>query len=206
MLTNFFDCASWIGRPNLVKRARVRSRLDLELRRIQSNLVLTFSRIDRIIDRQVIDLFEQDGIRDLTRAQATLLINLFQEKRPLTSKQIAELMELSEVTVGRFVHALERGGWIRRQRDPDDGRAILITPTRRAYKMLPSFIRVSNAILDRALAGLSRAQTIELAQTIERMRFNLAEISGTTVTLHPDGSSTPALTRGTSPRRSLDRR
>jgi DNA-binding MarR family transcriptional regulator len=84
-------------------------------------------------------------------------------------------MSVSEVTVGRFVKALERDGWVTREADPDDGRAWLLRPTRKAYRALPRFIRVSNALLDRAFADFSEAEVNRVVATGERIRENLRD-------------------------------
>ncbi len=74
----------------------------------------------------------------MTPAQANALMILFQHKSAMTARQVAQEMNLSEVTVGRFVRALESGGWVVREPDPNDSRAILISPSRKAYRALPA--------------------------------------------------------------------
>ena len=83
-------------------------------------------------------------------------------------------MGLSEVTVGRFVKALEASGWVRRDPDPSDSRALLVRPTPKARAALPRFIAVSNAMLDDAFAGFSPEDVARIARTTERLRHNIA--------------------------------
>lgn len=83
------------------------SSAELRLRRLQSEAYLNLSRIHRELERKVADMFKAAGLRDVTPAQAGVLIHLFQERAPLTARQLAGMMALSEVTVGRFVRALE---------------------------------------------------------------------------------------------------
>ncbi len=146
----------------------------MSLRRAQADAFVTISRIGRLLERSIAGLFDEQGLDDVTPAQANALMILFQAKEPLHARELATRMELSEVTVGRFVRALEQEGWIRRQADPDDSRAMLIRPTAKAYRTLPRFIEVSNALLDRAFAGFSRAETHRIGRVAERVRENLA--------------------------------
>lgn len=85
-------------------------------------------------------------------------------------------MGLSQVTVGRFVKALESAGWVRREPDPADQRALLIRPTPKAYQHLPRFIAVSNTMLDAAFAGFSPGDVVRVARTTERLRTNLSKL------------------------------
>ena len=98
---------------------------------------------------------------------------LFQEKAPMTARALARQMNLSEVTVGRFVRSLETAGWVRREADPKDTRAILIQPSRKAYKAFPRFLAVSNALLDVAFAGFTKQEVEVLGKLVERVRVNV---------------------------------
>lgn len=150
---------------------------DLTRRRLQTEAFLTFARVHRLIEHRVAALFVDEGL-DVTPQQGNALMVLFQEKRPLTARALADLMSVSEVTVGRFVKALERDGWVTREEDPNDARARLLQPTRKAYRALPRFIRVSNALLDRAFVDFSEADVRRVVATGERIRTNLGEDCG----------------------------
>jgi DNA-binding MarR family transcriptional regulator len=102
---------------------------------------------------------------------------LFQAKRPLRARELANLLALSEVTVGRFVHALHEAGWVRRDPDPADSRAVLVAPTPKAYRALPRFIAVSNALLDEAFDGFTAGEIADIAGTTERLRKNIVRES-----------------------------
>ncbi|MEM6293314.1 MAG: MarR family transcriptional regulator [Myxococcota bacterium] len=147
----------------------------LDLRRVQAEAFLTISGIGRKLEQQVAALFEAEGLTDVTPAQANALMILFAAKRPLHARALATRMELSQVTVGRFVKALAQQGWVAREADPDDSRAMLIRPTPKAYATLPTFIAVSNTLLDRAFAGFSRPEIRRIATVVGRVRSNLDE-------------------------------
>jgi DNA-binding MarR family transcriptional regulator len=140
---------------------------------VQAEAYLNLSRIQREIERRTQDLLAAQDLRDVTPAQAGALMVLFQARRPLRARELASLLALSEVTVGRFVHALHEAGWVRRDPDPADSRAVLVAPTPRAYKALPRFIAVSNQLLDEAFSGFGDDEIATCASTTERLRRNI---------------------------------
>jgi DNA-binding MarR family transcriptional regulator len=146
----------------------------IALRRLQAGAYLALSRIQRELEAKVTALFADHGLVEVTPAQANALMVLFQEKRPLTARHLAQLMGLTEVTVGRFVKALVASGFVRRDPDPSDSRAWLLRPTPKAYRMLPRFIAVSNAMLDAAFEGFTDAEIRRIARTTERIRRNVS--------------------------------
>jgi DNA-binding MarR family transcriptional regulator len=143
-------------------------------RRVQAEAYLNLSRIQREIERRTQDLLATQDLREVTPAQAGALMVLFQAKRPLRARELANLLALSEVTVGRFVHALHEAGWVRRDPDPADSRAVLVAPTPKAYRALPRFIAVSNALLDEAFEGFTAGEIADIAGTTERLLENIA--------------------------------
>jgi len=147
----------------------------LDLRRVQAQAYLTFVAIGRTLEKRVAALFETHGLHDVTPAQANALMILFAAKQPLQARALADRMELSQVTVGRFLKALEQQGWVAREPDPSDARAMLVRPTPKAYRTLPTFIAVSNTMLDQAFEGFSRAEIRRIATVAGRVRENLTE-------------------------------
>ena len=62
----------------------------------------------------------REGLADVTPQQAAVLMVLFQARRPLTARELAEHQGVSQPTVGRFIKALEQQGWVTRDADPND--------------------------------------------------------------------------------------
>lgn len=147
---------------------------DLRLRHAQADAYLALHRVHGGIREVARAGFRDAGIAGITPAQADALMVLFQRREPLTARQLAAELGLSEVTVGRFVKALEEHGWVARAPDPRDGRARLVSPTARARASLPAFAGVSNAVLDAAFAGFSRAEIEAFSARVRRIRDNLA--------------------------------
>ncbi|HLT36664.1 MAG TPA: hypothetical protein VK034_10265, partial [Enhygromyxa sp.] len=86
------------------------TRADIAARRKQADTALELSRINREMERRIQQLLEHENLRDVTPAQANAMMILFQEKAPMTARNLARQMNLSEVTVGRFVRSLENAG------------------------------------------------------------------------------------------------
>jgi DNA-binding MarR family transcriptional regulator len=149
------------------------SRAHVALRRQQAEAALNLLRIHREMERGIQALLEREKLRNITPAQANALTILFQEKEPMTARQLARQMNLSEVTVGRFVRALENAGWVLRESDPNDTRAILISPSRKAYRAFPRFLKVTNKLLDNSFAGFSRKEIETLVSLVDRVRDNV---------------------------------
>ena len=118
-------------------------------------------------------LLSSEKLENVTPAQANALIILFQNKGAMTARQLAGQMNLSEVTVGRFVRALESANWVVRNADPSDSRAILISPSRKAMRNFDRFLRVTNKVLEDAFDGFSRKQVNGLLGMLEQVRENL---------------------------------
>ncbi len=146
---------------------------DLELRRIHAALLLDLQAIRHLAERRSAELLHKEGL-DITPAQANVLMALVNNRAPMTAHQLAKRLELSDVTVGRFVRKLEQLGWLQRERDPTDARALLLSPTPKAREALPAFIRVSNAIADRMLSGFDRDAMTQIGKIVGQLRSNLS--------------------------------
>ena len=66
--------------------------------------------------------------------------------------------------------------WLTRKQDPDDRRAWLLWPTERARDTLPTFIAVSNDLLDSVFSTLTTAEMVVLADAIARMQSSLTSV------------------------------
>ncbi len=145
----------------------------LARRRRQTAAFLDLARIIRSMDRIVDGGFAQNGLTDITPSQANALMVLFEAREPMTASRLADVLSLSEVTVGRFLRSLQNNGWIARERDPRDSRAMLVSPTAKARTHLPRFIQVTNALMDQAFEGLETSHLDTLLEGINHVRENL---------------------------------
>jgi DNA-binding MarR family transcriptional regulator len=89
--------------------------------------------------------FRAAGWGDVRPSYGSLLVPLYEEDG-LRMGELARRALLSKQTITTMVRLLEREGLVRRERDPDDGRAFRIVLTRKARRFEP--------IAERAVADL----------------------------------------------------
>lgn len=155
-----------------------KSKRELELLRTKVEGYLNIIRIQRELELRSANLLEQAGLEGITPAQASALLVLVQEQAPTTAARLAELLNVSPVTVGRFVKSLLDNKWIRRKPDPADARAMLIEPTKKTLNTLPAFFAVTGQLMDEAYAGYKAGEIQSLVELLIRTRRNLYEASG----------------------------
>lgn len=143
------------------------------LRRLQTEAYLSFTHLHRKMDTLLGEFIIDEGLLHVTARQATVLVVLFNEARPMSARRIAEKLGISEVTAGRFVHALTEGGWVTRERDPNDARSILISLTEHARQNLPRFAAISNRLLDIAFQGFSEEEIESMHEALRRLASNI---------------------------------
>jgi DNA-binding MarR family transcriptional regulator len=141
-------------------------KVERSLRKMQWDYYMLTQRIARIMEQRLLNRFRAAGHHDMSIARLHTLSIILQERRPTTAQRVAEVMGLSAVTVGRFVRALQEGGWVERRDDPSDGRAFLVEPTEKARAHLHEFLEISDDLLDQAYRGVERA---ELEQWVKRL-------------------------------------
>lgn len=139
---------------------------------------LNLVRIHREVEARALSLLADAGIDGMTMAQATALLVLVQERKPITATRLAALLNVSTVTVGRFVRSLEQNGWISRRTDPADGRAMLIAATPQTYASLDTFVAVTEQLMDEAYEGFEPADVEDLLAHLAELRKNLYRQAG----------------------------
>ncbi len=149
------------------------NQIERDRRRLQADAFLQMTRIHRVMGRRMEQLFAEADCQTATPAQANVLMVLFQFGGPMTARKLAEEMAVSDVTMGRFVKALEGNGWVTRKPDPNDSRARLIEPTKRAREFLPKFASISNQALDEAFGDMSKERLEAIVSVISQVRQNL---------------------------------
>jgi len=146
---------------------------ELSLRKWMARAYLDLMCVHRTVDKRVVKLFKEEGLEGITPAQCNLLMTLLQNKNPMTASKLSEVMVLSEVTVGRFVHALEKNGWVSRRPSPQDARARLLVPTSKTKEFIPRFIRVFNQTLDEVFSEFKPGELQMLIDVMSRVQSNL---------------------------------
>jgi DNA-binding MarR family transcriptional regulator len=109
---------------------------------------------------------------EISRTEAGVLYTLTGAPRRIT--ELAELEGLAQPTMTLLVQRLEQQGWVKRERDPDDGRVVLISVTEAGRTTLEEFraqvgesLRVHmDAMTNEQLAALAAA-TQTLASLVD---------------------------------------
>jgi DNA-binding MarR family transcriptional regulator len=148
--------------------------VDQPLRRMQWDYYMLTQRIARIMEQRLLNRFREAGYRDMSIARLHTLSIILQERKPTTAQRVAEVMGLSAVTVGRFVRALEEGGWVARRDDPSDGRAYIVEPTEKARAHLHEFLSISDELMDQAYQGIEAAEIERWIGHLERIVTTLS--------------------------------
>jgi len=105
-------------------------------------------------------LFWRRGQRDITRTEAGLLNSLSDGPRRITV--LAELEGLAQPTVTLLVGRLEERGWVTRERDPDDRRAVLVSHTPSGLTALEQMRSESRIMMHEHLSALEENEVHSL--------------------------------------------
>lgn len=113
--------------------------------------------------------FSERGYGEVRPAYGSLLLPLFEEDG-LRMGELARRARLAKQTMTTMVRLLERDGLVRRETDPDDGRATRIHLTERALTFRP--------VAERVLRELDRLVTDTVgAKRARQLAIDLKEIS-----------------------------
>jgi DNA-binding MarR family transcriptional regulator len=128
----------------------------------------------------------QSASFDIPFAQARLLA-LVDELGPVRVSALAEADHSSQPTVTSQVHRLEAAGWARREPDPADARATLVSLTEHGAAALARVRAARAEVLDPVLARLD-GHGLERVQAATAVLDELLELASTQAT-----SPSPAL-------------
>jgi DNA-binding MarR family transcriptional regulator len=95
-------------------------------------------------------------------------LDLIDREGPLTPSTLARLAGLHPATITGILDRLERGGWVTRERDPGDRRAVLVRVRR---ERLPDLLRLyagMNRSMNQIYAGYSKSELEAIADFLER--------------------------------------
>lgn len=109
----------------------------------------------------------------LTRAQWVILIWL--ERQPgLSQKELAEIVEVEPITVGRLIDRLEASSLVERRADPHDRRIWRLHLRPAAHPVLEELQAERTDMLNMVAAGLDPALIATLKTGLARMKANVS--------------------------------
>lgn len=106
--------------------------------------------------------FSERGYGDVRPAYGSLLLPLFEEDG-LRMGELARRARLAKQTMTTMIRLLERDGLVRREPDPDDGRATCIFLTDRALSFRPVAERVLRELEELVSGSLGPRRAHQLA-------------------------------------------
>jgi DNA-binding MarR family transcriptional regulator len=95
-------------------------------------------------------------------------LDLISRHGPLSPSALARRAGLHPATVTGILDRLERGGWIARERDPSDRRAVAVRARRDRGADLLRLFAGMNTAMDRLCAGYSEAELELIADFLRR--------------------------------------
>jgi DNA-binding MarR family transcriptional regulator len=91
------------------------------------------------------------------------------DRGPMSQRRLTELTLIEKSSMVLFLDALEKGGWVRRVRDPEDRRAHIVEITRDGAARFAKLGVKLEAVQDRFLARLSPSERELLVNLLTRL-------------------------------------
>lgn len=109
---------------------------------------------------------------NLTQPQWRLLLILSREPG-MNQAKLASWLEVHPVTVTQSVDRLVKAGWLRRERQENDRRAVSLFLTEQAEPILADLTEIAERTREVALAGFSVAERKQVEGMLERIKQNI---------------------------------
>lgn len=113
--------------------------------------------------------------QDITLTQATLLANI-QAHEGKRQVELAELMGIQPITLGRLVDQLVERGLVERRPDPKDRRAYLLFQTPAAKERVQNVASIRAQVVKHALRGVDESELQQIVGVLQRIIKNLDEL------------------------------
>ena len=125
----------------------------------------------RVLNKRFEALLAQDG-RGLTSAQARILLRLH-HFGPLPQKELAESTEVEPPTLARTVSLMERQGLVRRRRNREDRRQVVVDLSAVGRRRLPRLFGLLHEAESWLTDGVSRKDVQRLVRDLSTVRDRL---------------------------------
>lgn len=109
----------------------------------------------------------------LSRAKWSVLAHLSRNEG-IRQAGLAEILDISPITLTRHLDRLEKEGLVERRADPEDRRAYRLYLTDAAGPALDTLLALAEQTRATALAGLTDAEREELMRLLHKVRCNLS--------------------------------
>ncbi len=110
----------------------------------------------------------------LTLTQWRAIAHLSREQG-IHQSALAEILDVSPITLTRLIDRMEQAGWVERRPDPADRRATCLYLTERVEPLLATMHVKAVETNEAALAGLSEDARRRFVKSLEQIKRNLRE-------------------------------
>lgn len=111
----------------------------------------------------------------LTRAQWRVLGRL-RRREGINQTELAEILDIETMTLGRHIDRLETKGWVERRPDPTDRRAWKLYLDPSVRPILARMRKLSEATRREALEGISEAESEQLIDALLKIKGNMLSL------------------------------
>jgi len=117
--------------------------------------------------------FDRRAVRfNLTRAQWRALKRVSYSEG-MSQSELAEVLELEPIAIGRVIDRLQKAGFVERRADPADRRAWRLYLTPRAHAVVDDMESISTKLFREAQRGIPAADLKTMIGVLARMKDNL---------------------------------
>ncbi|SIS68628.1 MarR family winged helix-turn-helix transcriptional regulator [Phaeovulum vinaykumarii] len=109
----------------------------------------------------------------LSSSQWRLLVLLIEGGR-MSQARLAEALEVEPISVSRIVNRMAAGGWVKREPDPRDARARLVSATPKALEAQEKAREIAYALYEESLEGLPAEYVSVLYRALGQVVANLS--------------------------------
>ena len=110
----------------------------------------------------------------VTRAQWSLIAALVRNEG-CNQAQLAELMQITPISLGRLVDRMVKAGWVERRAEAGDRRSHRLFLTANGHAIRPALRELSDQTQDEALAALGTRERQQVLEALATVRATLAE-------------------------------
>jgi MarR family transcriptional regulator for hemolysin len=119
-------------------------------------------------------------VQDLGLTQAQWRAIAYLARNPgMNQAALAESLEVQPITLARLVDRMQAAGWVERQTDPEDRRAVRLYLTEKSQPVLAEMHERASRMLEEALTGVPATARKQLIEALCKMKKNLLAMEAT---------------------------
>lgn len=141
-------------------------------------LQATLDAVHRVRSRPEARLSLRSAAGDQVTPTDSWLLARLAQVGPLRMSALARWQGVDRSTMTAQVTRLERRGWVRRERDPGDGRALVVVLQPTGQELVDHLRRVGREATDRMVAHWPRRDQEDLARLLGRLVMELDAAAG----------------------------